>query len=79
MRLLCLWDLKNLSTQRNATKKPFRKQVTNPMNIVDGLTTGISLGGSIADESKSDAEIWEAYLTAVACVDWKTSNHPMSN
>ena len=68
-----------LEYSKKCDKEAVAQTGDEPMNIVDGLTTGISLGGSIADESKSDAEIWEIILDAVACFDWQTSYYPLSN
>ena len=48
-----------LEYSKKCDKEAIAQTGEEPMNIVDGLATGISLGRSIADESKSDAEIWE--------------------
>ena len=52
-----------LEYSKKCDKEAIAQTGDEPMNIVDGLNTGISLGGTIADGSKADAEIWEAYLT----------------
>jgi hypothetical protein len=52
-----------LEYSKKCDKEAVAQTGDEPMNIVDGLNTGISLGGSIADDSKADAEIWDTYLT----------------
>ena len=51
-----------LEYTKKCDKEAIAQTGQEPMNIVDGLTTGISLSGSIADASKSDPEMWETYL-----------------
>jgi hypothetical protein len=51
-----------LEYTKKCDKEAIAQTGQEPMNIVDGLTTGISLGGAIADEAKSDPEIWTIYL-----------------
>jgi hypothetical protein len=36
---------------------------TDPIVIVNGFDTSVQLTGSIADETKTDAELWSTYLT----------------
>ena len=52
-----------LEYSKKCDKEAIAQTGDEPMNIVDGLNTGISLGGSIADENKTDPEIWDTYLT----------------
>lgn len=52
-----------LEYSKKCDKEAVAQTGEEPMNIVDGLNTGISLGGTIADETKTDPEIWNTYLT----------------
>ena len=52
-----------LEYSKKCDKEAVAQTGQEPMNIVDGLNTGLSLGGSITDDSKTDAEIWDTYLT----------------
>ena len=36
---------------------------TDPVVIVDGFDNSVQLSGFIADETKTDAELWSTYLT----------------
>ena len=51
-----------IELSKKCDKEAIPQTGEDPMNIIDGLSTEVSLGGSISDDSKTDPEIWNSIL-----------------